>query len=136
MPKYIKDFPEITRNGKKYLKIMPSEQLIERKGYRIEFEDDIDLQMALFRIDGHLYCVSNICLHRHAREIYKGYIQDDTVICPLHGWTYNFKTGHNINEKQGKACLKVYDIFEFDEYIYVEKPTVVIPKWRSPDAEV
>ena len=136
MVKYIKDYSEITRNGKKYLKVMPSEQLIERKGHRLEFEDDIDLQMALFRIDGQLYCVSNICLHRHAREIYKGYIQDDTVICPLHGWTYNFKTGENVNAKQGKACLKVYDVFEYDKYIYVEKPEVAIPKWRSADAEV
>lgn len=136
MQKFIKDFPEIQRNGKKYLKTIASDDLVDRKGYKIEFEDDIDLQLALFRIDEHLYCISNICLHRHAREIYKGYIQDDTIICPLHGWTYSYVTGHNVNEKQGKACLTVYDIFELDGFIYIEKPEVKIPKWRSEDAEV
>ena len=136
MDKYIKDYPEIQRNGKKYLRIIPSEQLVERKGFRLAFEDDIDLQMALLRIEGELYCISNICLHRHAREIYKGYIQDDTIICPLHGWTYNYKTGQNTNEKQGKACLKVYEIFELNNYIYIEKPEIKIPKWRSEDAEI
>lgn len=131
MAKYINEYKEVIRNEKSYIKVLSSSELPEKKGYLLAFEDDIDMEVSLFRINGELYCLSNICLHRHAREIYKGIIRGDTVTCPLHGWTYNYKTGINVNSKQGSACLKTYEIFEEKNFIYIEKPVVKIPKWRD-----
>ncbi len=128
---FISEYTEIEKNGLKFLKAIRSDKLVEKKGYLLEFDDDIDMQLAIFRIKGELFCLSNICLHRHASEIYNGIIRDNTVTCPLHGWSYNYRTGENVNTKNGKACLKTYQIFEENNYIYIEKPEIKIPKWRD-----
>ena len=55
-------------NGKDFQFICYSQEIKEGKGKRITFKDDIDTQFAVFRINGKLYCVSNICPHRHATK--------------------------------------------------------------------
>lgn len=122
---------EILKNGKKFYHVAYSNDILEKKGIEIQFDDDIDMNVAIIRYEGSLYCVSNICPHKHQAEIYNGIIKDCKVSCPLHGWTYDLKTGENINKKQGIKSLKSYQVFESDGYVYVEKPDLEIPKWRK-----
>ncbi len=118
-------------NGKEYVAICKTNELLEGKGIKIQFDEDDDMQVALFRINGELFCLSNICPHRHAEEIYNGIIKDGNVTCPLHGWTYNLKSGSNVNLKQGLKSLQKYEIFELSDKVYIEKPEMIIPKWRQ-----
>ncbi len=122
---------EIEKNGKTFKFICYSKDLKEGKGKRIAFEDDVDSQFAVFRINDKLYSVSNICPHRHATRIFEGILKGLTVTCPLHGWTYSLQTGENINKKQGIKKLDIYEIFEEGGKVYMEKPTIKIPKWRQ-----
>jgi nitrite reductase/ring-hydroxylating ferredoxin subunit len=131
--KNIDDYPSITIEGKKYIKLFRHSELLEKQGRKVTFADDIDMELAIFLVDGKLHCVSNICPHRHARDLHRGFIQNENLVCPLHGWTYNINTGLNVNSKQGRACLTIYSIIERDGYVYVEKPIVKIPKWRALD---
>ncbi len=120
----------IEKIGKKYLYVFDSKNLFENKGIKIQFPDDDDFQLALFRIEGNLYCLENICPHRHADRIFEGIIKDMTVTCPLHGWTYSIRTGENMNKRQGLKNLVHYECFELNGKIYVEEPSFKIPKWR------
>jgi nitrite reductase/ring-hydroxylating ferredoxin subunit len=117
-------------DGKEYLRVIRSDELYEKKGRRIRIGDDDDSQVAIFRVDGKLYCLWNICPHRHTDQIYNGFIKEGTVICPVHGWTYYLATGKNVNSKQGLKGLMTFEIFEEDGYIYIEKPDIQVPKWR------
>lgn len=124
-------YPEMEHNGKIYARICRSAELFEGKGRQFIFDDDIDLQVAVFRKDGKLFALSNICPHRHQDKIHEGFIRSGNVTCPAHGWTYKLATGENINLKQGIKSLKKYDAFEKDGYIWVEKPDKsAIPVWR------
>lgn len=118
-------------NGKDFQFICYSQEIKEGKGKRITFKDDIDTQFAVFRINGKLYCVSNICPHRHATKIFEGILKGLTVTCPLHGWTYSLETGENINKNQGIKKLDTYEIFEQNDKVFMEKPNIKIPKWRQ-----
>ena len=89
------------------------------------------MQLAVFRIEGELYCFTNICPHRHQPKIYDGIIKDSTVTCPEHGWTYSILNGDNTNQMQGIRHLKKYRIFEENGLIFIEKPALEIPKWRQ-----
>jgi nitrite reductase/ring-hydroxylating ferredoxin subunit len=122
---------EIIRDGITFVYICNSIDLKEGKGKRIEFKEDIDMQYAAFRLNNKLYCVSNICPHRHATRIFEGIIKGITVTCPLHGWTYSLETGENTNIKQGIKKLSKYQIFEENGKVFMEKPEVKIPKWRE-----
>lgn len=122
---------EVTKDGKLFVIICDSHKVKEGKGLRIAFDEDVDMQVAVFRIKNKLYCVSNICPHRHATRIYEGIVKDLKVTCPLHGWTYSIETGENVDKTQGIKNLIKYDIFETDGKVFIEKPVLSIPKWRE-----
>jgi nitrite reductase/ring-hydroxylating ferredoxin subunit len=125
-------FPEIEKDGKIYANVCKSSDVFEGKGKQIKFPEDLDMQVALFRMDGVVYALQNICPHRHADKIYDGIVRDMTVICPLHGWTYRIDTGENVINQQGVKSLIKYDAFEENGQVWVEKPkNDVIPKWRK-----
>jgi nitrite reductase/ring-hydroxylating ferredoxin subunit len=124
-------YSSIEKDSKQFLEIANSKSFIEGKGEQLIFADDIDLQVAIFRIKNKLYAVSNICPHRHSNEIYNGVVDGVNIVCPLHGWTYCLENGMNINPKQGQRNLIKYEIFEFEGKVYLEKPEITIPKWRS-----
>lgn len=114
-----------------YIFLCSSDKIYEGKGYQFLFDDDHDKQLAVFRRQGKLYCLSNICPHRHQDKIYDGIIDDMKVSCPEHGWTYSLETGQNINPLQGLRSLKKFDIIEKGGKIYIEYPQFEIPKWRE-----
>lgn len=127
----LEQYKTFAKGDKEFLFVCKSEDAIERKGIKVQFPEDIDFQVAIIRLNGKLHCLDNICPHRHADKIYDGIIKDDTVICPLHGWTYSIITGENTNKHQGLKYLKKYDIYEENGNVFIEKPDFKIPKWRK-----
>jgi nitrite reductase/ring-hydroxylating ferredoxin subunit len=125
-----KSFEKIVQENIEYIKISKSKDIYESKSIKIQFEGDDDFQLAVFRVAGNLYCLGNICPHRHADRIHEGIINNLTIMCPMHGWTYSLETGQNINQKQGIKSLMSIKVIEIDENVYIEKPNFKIPKWR------
>lgn len=128
-------YEEMLIDGTTFCKVGRSDEIFEGKGLQVKFSDDYDHQVAVIRFEGKLYCLDNICPHRHADSIYEGIINKSkaTVTCPLHGWTYQLKNGKNINTRQGIKSLSTYKIFEKDGHVFVEKPELSIPKWRKSE---
>ncbi|MCC7437325.1 MAG: Rieske (2Fe-2S) protein [Armatimonadetes bacterium] len=106
------------------LRVCSIRELSSRRGTRVWLDDDTEL--ALFRIDGVVYAVSNICPHQHAPAIADGFIEDCTVACPLHGWTYDLRTG---NPVVGGARLKTYKVVVDGDDVFVEQPPPERPRW-------
>lgn len=117
-------------DGNEFLQICKSDDVFEGKGRQILFDEDDDFQVAVFRIKGKLYALDNICPHRHADRIFEGIIQDMTVMCPLHGWTYSIETGQNVDLSQGIKSLNSHEVFESEGYVYLKKPQFELPVWR------
>lgn len=127
----VKPFIEKEINGILHSRICRSDAIYEGKGIKIQFPDDIDMQVAVFRLKGTLYAIHNICPHRHADRMHEGIIRGHHVTCPLHGWTYDVHNGQNTNQNQGKKGLKSYSVLEEDSWVWLEKPQYeIIPKWR------
>ena len=80
-----------------------------------------DIEIAVFKIDGNIFAVSNICPHQHTALIYEGIIEDECVVCPVHGWIFDLKTG---NKKSGRKGLDTYQVEINDGDVFVK----VIPK--------
>lgn len=118
-------------DGKLFVKVCNADELVPNKGLKVQFEDDIDMEVSIFKIENEYFCVTNICPHKHQPVIYKGILKDCTVTCPAHGWTYDLHTGENTNKHQGTKYLKKYEVFELNGEIYIEKPELDIPKWRQ-----
>lgn len=124
-------FPKIYNEQGEFWKIAELSDLKENAGINVKLGDDEDYDVALFLVNGKVYCLHNVCPHRHQNVIHNGYLQENKIICPLHGWTYDLITGKNANPLQGQKSLQVFKTLVIDNSIYIEKPNIPIPKWRQ-----
>lgn len=128
------ELPEQQRDGKTYVQVCRSVDVVQRRGKRFFFDDET--QVTLFRITegehSRLFAVSNICPHHHAPVLHDGYVENRngecTVMCPKHGWTYNLATGKPI--KAGVSNLHTYHVFEEQGLVWLEKPEPIVPNWK------
>ena len=97
-----------------YSKVCPVNDLKEREGKRFIVND---IEIAVFKVSGEIYALSNICPHQHTALIYDGFIEDGCIVCPAHGWMFDLKTGLVPTKKSG---LNTYPVQVSDNYIYVK----------------
>ena len=53
-------------------------------------------KIALFFLDGKVYAISAVCPHRGG-ELIDGQSDDEEIICPMHAFMFNIKTGICLN---------------------------------------
>ena len=92
--------------------------MLEEKIGKKFFVDDIEI--AVFKVDGNVYAVSNICPHQKVHLIYDGYVDGERVNCPIHGWQFNLKDGRLPGGGRGLSSYPV-KIVNGDVYIKVVK---------------
>jgi nitrite reductase/ring-hydroxylating ferredoxin subunit len=83
-----------------------------------------DIEVAVFKINDEIYALSNVCPHQQTRLIYDGFIEDEFVVCPAHGWKFNLRTG---KKDSGSNGLQVYPVEVVDGKVFVK----VTPKELS-----
>jgi nitrite reductase (NADH) small subunit/3-phenylpropionate/trans-cinnamate dioxygenase ferredoxin subunit len=76
--------------------------------------------VALFRLGDEFYAIDNLCLHK-AGPLCEGFIENDVVTCPWHGWSYEIKTGtlvqdprvgvskHDVRIEEGLVSVRLTD---------------------------
>jgi nitrite reductase (NADH) small subunit len=63
--------------------------------------------VAIANVDGKLFAISNICLHRGG-PIGQGPLEGKIVTCPWHGWAFDVTTGILVHSPTaGLACYPV-----------------------------
>ena len=77
--------------------------------------DNIDV--AVFKVDSEVFALSNICPHKLSALIYDGMIEEGCVVCPVHGWMFNLKTGRRPDGTQG---LDSYQVQLINDEVYVK----------------
>ena len=97
-----------------YVYICEEKMLKDSEGQRF-YVNDTDI--ALFKVDGNVFAVSNVCPHQHASKMYEGFVENNCVICPLHGWTFSLETG---NLHSGSRGLDTYPVKIVDGKIYAK----------------
>ena len=80
-----------------------------------------DIEIAVFKINNEIFALSNVCPHQQTRLIYDGFIEDEFVVCPAHGWKFNLRSG---KKDTGSSGLKIFPVEVIDEKVFVK----VIPR--------
>ena len=125
------NYPEVNIDGQCYLQVLDFNKLADSSGVKVELSDNPYDEVAVFLINGKLFAISNICPHKHTREIYEGAIENYTVSCPFHGWEFDLETGENKNPHLSKKSLKKYKIIQKDNKVFIQKPEYATPKWMQ-----
>ena len=71
----------------------------------------------LSNLDGRVHAVHDTCLHRGG-SLYAGDYEGEEVVCPLHFWGFNLKTG--VCTQVPSAVLRVFPTKVENGEIYVE----------------
>ena len=72
-----------------WVEVLRADQLEESKGTTV-FVNERDI--ALYRYQGDYYALDNRCVHRDG-QLGDGHMDGANVICPLHQWDYDVRTG-------------------------------------------
>jgi 3-phenylpropionate/trans-cinnamate dioxygenase ferredoxin subunit len=91
-------------NKDEFVKICKLNDLKEKEGRRFIIDD---VEVAVFKVNGKIFALNNICPHQHTNNIYEGFIEDGHVICPIHGWEFNLETGRI---RSGGKGLDAYNV--------------------------
>ena len=79
-----------------------------------------DVEIAVFNINGEVFALSNICPHQQTHLIYDGFVEDEFVVCPAHGWKFNLRNG---KKDSGSNGLDSYPVKLIDEKVYIKVHT-------------
>lgn len=89
-------------------------ELIEKKG-KYFLIDEVDV--AVFKINDEIFALNNVCPHHHANNMFEGFIEEKFLLCPNHGWRFDFKTGLKEGKLKG---LDVYETKVIEDKIYIK----------------
>ncbi len=104
-----------------FSKICSVDSLSEYQGQKFFVNET---EIAVFKVDGEIYALNNVCPHQHTAMIYDGFIEDGCVVCPAHGWMFNLKTGRMPTDRKG---LDSYPVKIIDDQVFVK---VIKKEWN------
>lgn len=101
-----------------FIKVCKTSGIYNCKGKRFQLDDENEI--AVFKVDGKIYVVDNICPHNHTSQIYDGYIENLFVTCPVHGFRFHLETGEQPTKMGCK--LRTFEMKIEEDFIFVKKP--------------
>ena len=73
------------------------------RGLRIQADDK---WIALFKVDDEVFAINAICPHAGA-FLDMGYVDGHMVMCPLHGWDFDLRTGESPSFGIKTSCFPI-----------------------------
>lgn len=88
-----------------FVKVAKTNDIEPGQGRLVEVKDK---QIALFNVEGQFFAIDNTCTHRGG-PLAEGEILGHEVTCPLHGGTFDVRTGEVVGPppQRAVACYAV-----------------------------
>lgn len=99
-----------------YIKICKISDLEENKGYKFRLDEETEI--AVFKTKDNIHVVDNVCPHNHTPKMSDGYIQNNCVLCPVHFYEFDLKSGKSRGFAGGN--LRIFESKTEDDFLYVK----------------
>lgn len=99
-----------------FVKIARLSDLSATRGLSLRFDGE---EVALFRVRGEAFAVRNDCPHQHFSLLHQGALNEYALTCPMHGWTFDLRTGRPVI---GNGNLKCYHVKIVGDDVWLEQP--------------
>lgn len=70
-------------------RVAARDELVEGEGRHVDIGKR---QIGVYLIEGEVYAIDNVCTHAYAL-LSDGFVDGDEIECPLHGGTFDIRTG-------------------------------------------
>ena len=98
-----------------WIKTIAEGEIQEEEAKEIEVENGN--KTALFYVNGNYFATDHLCTHEDA-SLCDGYIDGDTVECPLHQGVFSISTGKAL-ESPATVDLNIYETKILEGYVYI-----------------
>jgi NAD(P)H-dependent nitrite reductase small subunit len=98
----------------KEYKVAETKDLKENKGFLVKVDGE---EISLFKIGGDIFAIGNVCPHQHFSMLHEGEVAGFNLTCPMHGWTYDLRTGKSVN---ASGCVKTFPVQIKDGFVTIE----------------
>ncbi|MGB9696030.1 MAG: Rieske (2Fe-2S) protein [Ignavibacteria bacterium] len=75
-------------------------------------------EIAVFREGNRIFAFSNVCPHNHVHKLFKGFLKNSQITCPVHHYTYCAVTGSP--KKSAVGSLKIYKVHVQNNNVFVK----------------
>ena len=72
----------------------------------------------LFRVGEHIFAIENLCPHQRYAVFHQGVLDQYTITCPMHGWSFDIRTGKAV---MGSGRLNVFEVHVDINDVWVKK---------------
>jgi nitrite reductase/ring-hydroxylating ferredoxin subunit len=86
------------------------------KTFSISNSNGMNIEIALFNIEGKFYAISNRCVHEGG-PLNEGILEGYVITCPWHEWKYSVIDGKAPHE--GGDSVRSYEVKVIEDHIYV-----------------
>ncbi len=118
-------------NGKKYLPLLELDKLNKFQPLSIAVEfDNLNRNFVVLLFKDKVLAFENSCPHQHRPSLHLGYVKDDCIVCPEHGWSFDLNTGGSVNNKLSVSKLHFLDVLVVGGIIYINVDNLGDPKWN------
>jgi nitrite reductase/ring-hydroxylating ferredoxin subunit len=87
-----------------FTKIGRADDFAERKPTNLSLGG---LEVVVVKVDDAIYAFENNCPHQHFSLLHQGFIENCSITCPMHGWTFDLNSGSSTN---GNGKLRKFDV--------------------------
>jgi nitrite reductase/ring-hydroxylating ferredoxin subunit len=101
-----------------FVKVAQVDRLHIRRGTLVAVNGE---DIVLFKRGAEVFAISNVCAHQHFSRLHDGSVTDFVVTCPMHGWSYDFRTG-SATSGQGRVRSFPVKILGNDVFVTVGEP--------------
>jgi len=105
-------------NEKNWVQVTPSHSIPPREGRCVEIAGR---QVAIFHTSEGFLAVENRCPHRGG-PLSDGIVNGVTVVCPLHAWKFDLRSGVSSNHPESSVSLITYPVRIQGGIICIEFP--------------
>lgn len=111
----------------RWVEVATLKELSRRRRQLVDADGE---QVALFYVDGHVYALHDVCMHK-GRNLSRGTILHGRVICPGHQWAFDLQTGWVDAQER---CQPTYDVKVEGEMVYIDPERRV--RIESPEEDI
>jgi nitrite reductase/ring-hydroxylating ferredoxin subunit len=73
-------------------------------------------EVSVFKVEGRVFAIGNVCPHQHFSKLHEGDVNGFVVTCPMHGWSYDVRTGLSTN---ADGRVKSYEVVIRGEEVFI-----------------
>lgn len=100
-----------------WVRIADNSDVVEGEAFASEYDGEA---VALYRYEGEVYAIGDICTHEHTR-LSDGWLEGDRIECPLHQSCFEIRTGKVIEGGPATEDVPAYAVKVEDGGIFVRR---------------